>query len=251
MALSNWDSLSFGPDGKPSNGVFESVKGSSSIEIYKNWVYLRNPKMWQERSSYTKPTIAEIQSADISFDTLVIKAERHDSQNAVFVFASEFIYEEGKPSNSRYFAGIGCYGFKDEVKLILKKLGRLKDYEKFMWSTSSEYNGQKATQHFLHGSKEDKHGKYDLKKSIKIPYKAIPIEKLWEGVNKTTIKAFWKWLDSMVVGDKEALEWAKACKESGEVAYNQGNAYFAKALNVPIPAETAPILIKKSKKALA
>lgn len=46
MALSNWDTFTMTHEGKPCGGVFTSPQGVS-VEIYKNWIYLRD-KDWNK-----------------------------------------------------------------------------------------------------------------------------------------------------------------------------------------------------------
>lgn len=127
MALSDWDTLAFGPDGKPCNGVFEHPNGCS-IEIYKNWAYIHAPKMWQEGySSFVYPTIAEFSEGSINICNFSSVAMRHEDQMSIFIFASYGEDIDGE-YQSKYFAGIGCSGYEDDGNWVGVKPETLRDF---------------------------------------------------------------------------------------------------------------------------
>lgn len=120
MALSNWDTMAFGSDGKSCEGSFTNPKNKAHIDIYKNWAYLRSPAKNPETDyQYTGDTIAQIDSGEISILGFRISAIRHKDQDAIFLYAE---YTEDRGENTpvdqkrfvnHRFGGIGCYGFHD------------------------------------------------------------------------------------------------------------------------------------------
>lgn len=114
MALSNWNTLAFGPDGTAVSGEFE-LRDGATLEIYKNWIYIRHPRAWFEENYYTDDIVMEIRSGDLKYAGCNIVASRHESQSAVFVFAEDRNYPA---KTSRYFAGLSCSGYLSTVEWI-------------------------------------------------------------------------------------------------------------------------------------
>lgn len=234
MALSSWDTLAFGPDGKVCDGEYKSVKTDHTIEIYKNWAHVGSVKSWQEGGAHCEPYIASINEGDATIGPLTINAVRHNAQNSIFILATEHIYEKDKPSIVRYFAGIGCYGFKNEVKLALEKLGRMDELDKFEWcSMSTHENG--VSKHYV-----EKFDKETMQRLESIETDNYDLDELWEGVNKETLNAFFAWLDSVAerhskYPTKDLCEWIDKCKAQKPESFNQGDAYFAEKVDAEVP----------------
>ena len=75
MALSNWDCISFGPGGVSRVARFDSARFPGvHIDIYKNWLYLYDPKAGHLNPCYTPPCIAEIRSGDLRYQDMQIFA---------------------------------------------------------------------------------------------------------------------------------------------------------------------------------
>ena len=125
--MSNWDSLAFNTEGDSCNGVFESFDGQG-CEIYKNWLYIRDPKMWCKDRSYVEPTIAEISHGHITISGMEVVAER-GPQNAIFVYveAHKYYTKEDKETEVKRMAGIGCYGYSDPVPALCAHFGINRD----------------------------------------------------------------------------------------------------------------------------
>jgi hypothetical protein len=131
MALSNWDTLAIDLDGNPTNGVFKSPKSGITVEIYKNWVYVRDAKAWHE-GRYVNDVVLEIQSGSLHYQEVSIEAVR-GPQNGIYVACWTVDYnvkdEKGK---AKYHGMIGCgvYGFSDEdwVGVTKESLEFLKDW---------------------------------------------------------------------------------------------------------------------------
>jgi len=119
MALSNWDIMAFGPDGKPCNGVLEGIDGQGSVEIYKNWVYVHHPKMWYEGSYFINDTVASIREGTVAIGSFRIHNICPNYQQAVFTFVQTYSFGDsarGGRSESRFMAGIGCYAYDQTGK---------------------------------------------------------------------------------------------------------------------------------------
>ena len=108
MALSNWATLSWNENGEPSEGKLE-VEGIT-IEIYKNWLYVRDEKAWKEGSMFIKPTIMEIAEGQIEYHRFKIIAHR-GKNNELFVVAE---YDSKDFKEKKQLIGIGAYGFDDD-----------------------------------------------------------------------------------------------------------------------------------------
>lgn len=133
MALSNWDTCAFDTEGKPCNGTIQRKYDdgkSASVEIYKNWVYVRDEAMWAEHGSYVKPTIAEVNDGRCTISKFRIYAKR-GPQNAILVFV-ETGWKHSKDPKNEYscMCGIGCYGFgnKEWVGVLPTTLEALKQW---------------------------------------------------------------------------------------------------------------------------
>lgn len=119
MALSNWDTLAFGPDSKPCNGTFDlEMNKEYSIHIHKNWIYVYTGKSY----------LASIHEGDLTFLSSSIEIVRAERQSSVFIFVSERVYsKEEECSNKwfepyhRLFGGIGCYGFNGSAWVGVEK----------------------------------------------------------------------------------------------------------------------------------
>jgi hypothetical protein len=114
MALSNWDTLALTAEG-PCNGAFTSPLGVT-VEIYKNWLYVRDPEAWRE-GRYTEPVIMEIQHGEVNYRDVCILAQR-GPQNGVYVMVwSGYEWNPG----ADMMVGCGVYGFSerqsDEVEV--------------------------------------------------------------------------------------------------------------------------------------
>jgi hypothetical protein len=234
MALSNWDTMAFGPDGKSCNGVLKAIDGKGYIEIYKNWIYVHHPDMWVPGGPYVKDTIAEIRSGDLTLGRFHISAARGRQQQAVFVFAYTWKYE---PVDVRFMAGIGCYGWGDEIPKYARAMKV--DVSKYTdVYTGSGMDEKGIRYHSLTGIKKDgslEDFRLDKKDGDNLEAEFI-------GVDYFTKEEFMEWLEKEIensyIFDKEAKEWLEKVKIESENAlrFNQGDQYFAKRLGFDTPA---------------
>lgn len=115
MALSNWDTLSFDDSGKPTDGELKNKDGGI-VRIYKNWIYVSDPVMWDRTSHFVEPTICQIQNGWLTLAGFEINSVRCNRQNSVFCLVS---WQEWKGKGDKIklvathkMAGIGCYGYR-------------------------------------------------------------------------------------------------------------------------------------------
>lgn len=221
MALSNWDTLAFGHDGKPNDGSFDDGKGNS-VDLYKNWLYVRSEKMWYEGYQYIKPTIAQIGEGDLTLAGFEIHACR-GPQNAVFAVVSFGPWDDRK-----YSGGIGCYGFVDIVEKVLREKGRLAELNDGDWcSGSSHYTDENGVAH-------DDHHISNMKTGEQIVHEHDSAE--WVGCLPSTLAEYWKWVERIAEYDDGMKQWMERCKAEKPLRFNQGDAYFADHLGIPLDA---------------
>jgi hypothetical protein len=236
MALSNWDLLAFNNEGKSCNGVLENpgsgiLGGSrgSKVEIYKNWLYVHNKKMWNKGLGYNRPVIAEIWSGDINLSGFEIHVIR-GSQDSIFIYVETKKYLKKKIITKR-MAGIGCCGYSDILPILIKKAGvKEEDWDDIFESTCSYDNKTTITLHCSKKENEDiKYEKFEFTETDELKSK-------WIGVLSSTYDEFIKWLKERETEDeftKDYFDWIN----SFEIAQrcNQGDMYFAKHLGIDIP----------------
>lgn len=243
MAMSDWDTMAFDSDGKPANGSL-TIPGGAGVEIYKNWLYVRNPKTWK-KGQFTSPVVAQIQHGEISTAGLEIVAIRHPDQHSVFCFVSHREYTgRGKKKydshQDYYLAGIGCYGFKSEQDWLKVKHPKIYDSidpkywdeEKFMMTTTSSFGGGKKETwgYEWYPTGEDKSERKSLIMKVKKP----DLNEMWAGVTPSTSVAFFAWLEKVA-----PKEYFVKIDQDNVLRFNQGDAFFANALDSPLGA-TAP-----------
>ncbi len=248
MALSNWDTMAFGSDGKSCEGSFTNPKNKAHIDIYKNWAYLRSPAKNPDADyQYTGDTIAQIDSGEASILGFHISAIRHKDQDAIFLYVecTEDRGENTPADQKRFvnhrFGGIGCYGFKDTVAEVLTKLGRTPQDNEY-WSSGSVMEGDNL-KHYIScfkkgatpaGDKVEEIIYHDEAKDGPLDYADD-----WVGVKPETLEAFFQWLEGREQRDafnEDYFAWVHACRASEKLRYNQGDAFFATNLNLELPA---------------
>lgn len=114
MALSNWDTLAMLiHNHQPCDGTFTSPSGIL-VELYKNWLYIHDPKAWTEDSRYCHPVVMEIQEGILTYKDVEIRAFR-GPQKGVYVVCTSY-----DPKNAKNFdrslgmIGCGVYGFTQD-----------------------------------------------------------------------------------------------------------------------------------------
>jgi len=217
MALSNWDTLAFGPDGKPSNGKLTGFDGQS-VEIYKNWLYVKDAKMFTEKRGFINETIALIESGNVTIANFDIKATR-GPQNAIFAYVETTNYHvENDKHETKRMAGIGCYGYDSPEERVAEDLGiNLDNWKNYMLS----YTCGDEEEVIINLWKDDNFARKP--KEYKLPMKER-YEAQWIGVTNETYKQFMDWLKNADFRD-DFQKWFQSLSNPQRV--NQGDAYFA------------------------
>lgn len=247
MALSNWDTLAFDEDAKPTNGVINGFEEGTCCEIYKNWLYVRDEKMWAGGRGYIEPTIAQVNSGSLAISDFNIEATR-GPQDAIFVVVTSKRYNDRKegenyqPPEIRRMAGIGCYGYSEPPYERVRKEHGLEE----------EWRG------FGHGGGEGKVTFVffnDVTKEMKeVKFEGDPeeYECQWIGVAPETLAKFIKWLKSdeeytSKYGDKEYKEWIDKIEKAEAMRFNQGDMFFAHNAGIelsvtPVGQQSRPVM---------
>jgi hypothetical protein len=242
MALSNWDTMAFGPDGKPCNGVLKAVVGNGYIEIYKNWLYYHNKEMIVKDSMYSGDTITEINSGLITIDHMTIHAARGRYQQAVYMLAYSWKYgKTTKETVLKAMCGIGCYGWSDDEahKLAHAMNVNIRKYKDVYTGSGRDKDG--VSYHCLTCIKED--GTMEDFRLNKTPENEGKFDPVFIGVRYETEEGFFEWLEeeidkNVAIFDRELKEWyTEVQKNRGSgLRFNQGDQYFAKHLGFETPA---------------
>lgn len=236
MALSNWDTAAFDTEGKPSVG--EIKIDDLNFTIYKNWLSVARDLKGEFHKS-----VASINHGNLTLEGVEIFAER-GPQQSVFVY----IYNYG--DNEIKFAGIGCYGFLDDLENIKRNYPQTHDEIKHTLLAEDEeiaftgYNKKYLTLYILPKDKESKKKSREVK--INLPEGADLDATAWVGVEQPTMDKFIEWLKEI---DEE---YAAKINVKEILRYNQGDAFFADHGGIDIPATevgtpSTPILIQALK----
>lgn len=133
MALSNWDTLAVDLKGEAQAGFFVSPCGVR-VEIYKNWVYIHDPKAWRKGGQFCEDVVIELQHGDLHYMDVEIRAVR-GPQNGIYVacWHIDWHVEDKKPAEYTGMVGCGVYGFEgedwvgvtpDSVEFLQKWIGK-------------------------------------------------------------------------------------------------------------------------------
>jgi hypothetical protein len=243
MALSDWDTLAIGPDGKSTNGAFTFPSGSI-VEIYKNRVSLRGPIEGQ------------LYHGNVCLGSLELFAKR-GRQNAVFLVAID--YSKNDSDNGflkAFFGGIGCSGYRHFHKEWLEGHEGLTDINEDEWWHYSQ-SSQQGHEEIIY----KKDGRFSRAEDADGPIEYViddPDFELtrWVGVEKETIEDYKSWLKELVEEDlgKDGEVWLTSINWDELTRYNQGDAFFASAFSTEIPAtkpeETSEPVINNMIKAI-
>jgi hypothetical protein len=238
MALSNWDTLSFDYSGKSTNGVFTSPISGVSVEIYKNWAHISDPKSWRRSSQFTKPIVGSINEGEITYKDLIINAKR-GKQNGIYILVdiSKYSTEKEKLPRQRMI-GIGCYGYKTRIKEYLERYEGITNVKENEWDnygigTKNGWHDILIKTNPKTGSPIlDNNGKrieYKVKKSFELT--------LWTGVQQETINDMKRWIRRKLSIDKfnkEEQNWFDSIDWNALNRHNQGDAFFSENLDIPL-----------------
>lgn len=124
MALSNWDTCAFNEKGEPTNGaVTKQLKDgtTSGVEIYKNWLYVKDTGMWKDGRSFSEPVIAEINEGRAIISGFRIYAKRGPQRSVLAFVEAGWKHSTDPELKYKCMAGIGCYGFDGEKWVGVQK----------------------------------------------------------------------------------------------------------------------------------
>jgi hypothetical protein len=237
MALSNWDTLAVDENGESTNGVFISKLGVS-VEFYKNWLYVRDEKAWQDGGRFVSPTVMQIEEGTLSYKDVNIVARR-GPQNGVYAVIQTTIYpptitedcskckvkakayrhEASCPDfvDTKYVVMVGCgvYGYSGE-----EWVGVTDDSKKFLidWTQGSE--------------------------KIEVPLPRLMFNKLFSDDQIRAALALKgqvvsRFTDENVFVESDSHHFEDHIRKldlSKALRFNQGDAYFANKVGTDIPA---------------
>jgi len=111
MAMSNWDLMAVDTKGNPTDGKFKSPAGVE-VEIYKNWVYVKDEKAWTEKGAQlNEPYIMQLSSGVLSYKDIDINAIR-GPQNGIFIIVEHSKFDKKKKEYVKTgMAGCGVSAF--------------------------------------------------------------------------------------------------------------------------------------------
>lgn len=215
MALSNWDTLAFDLNG-PCTGRVESQDGRS-VEIYKNWLYLRDGDK----------IIGTLHEGNFSFGQWIVLARR-GPQNGVYVVAHAAHYAEGGRTEERILVGCGVSGFEDaeekyrdeiEAADIDPELG-------LVYTTWAEDGGERFMGVNCQGEEVLITDQYNIAFTGVLPSSVKFLQGMVDEViaeNTAGSQAFWP------APELAAIDW------EGATRFNQGDGFFAAYADVAAP----------------
>lgn len=220
MALSDWDTLAFDQDGNACAGIIKGADGAN-VEIYKNWLYVRDPQTWTPESQFVEPTVANVNDGTVDIAGFHIEASRHSEQQAIFA-----LIVHSDSNEPRWMAGIGCSGYSDPTEAIARAakvdLGK---WEEIRYGSRHGPNGNFHMLYCFSG---------DRMQEFQVPWND-DLEAQWIGVLPETRDAFFAWLEDKVRDGGDGgpnRAWLAKCRENGGLRFNQGDMFFANAVGV-------------------
>ena len=109
MALSDWDTKALTHEGEFSSGEFVSPAGVK-VEIYKNWVYVHDPKAWRQHGCFCEPVVMELQEGVTHYMDVKILVLRGPQRGAYVVAWSGYKFN----GTLKGMLGCGVYGYKGD-----------------------------------------------------------------------------------------------------------------------------------------
>ena len=228
MALSDYDMLAFGPDGKPSDGCLQGFIDGDSVEIYKTKLYIRSQNMWHEGYGFVEPTIMEVMSGKLSIANFKIVATRGLS-GELFSVVEVHDYNS-KPPRHKYMGGIGCYGWDDPTERVAKELGvDLSNYDNVMHSTGWANGKHNVSLYCM----KDGVAEPDLfRRELESREERDKLDARYTGVTQEMWDEYCKWVENEVlegdyyIGTKNFEEWWVEVKKNEPRRFSQGDGFF-------------------------
>lgn len=112
MALSNWAILGLNENGV-TEGELQNKQLGYTVEIYKSWVYIRDPQAYREESGYKNDIVMKIdETSELKYQNMYIDVWKPVS-NEVYVAARTGYYHDDD-SDVNILLGCGVYGYEGE-----------------------------------------------------------------------------------------------------------------------------------------
>lgn len=249
MSLSDYDTMAFDENARPTNGTIEGFVPGTSCEIYKNWLYVHDEAAWADGRDYVKPTVAEVTSGVVSLAGFEIEAAR-GPQSAIFVKVTTKRYKEQKegepyqPLDVRRMAGLGCCGYRDALDLVREE-EKLDPAEWLDFSTGGSFPSEGEPSLVFAFARVGGDETRDFERPANGAY-----ETQWVGVLPSTLAAFIAWLksdDDYAWEESEYRRWVDAIEQAEPLRANQGDMFFARHADVPLSVtpvgeQQAPVL---------
>jgi len=218
MALSNWDTLALDLDGNPTVGSFTSPL-EVTVEIYKNWLYVSDPKAWRPEGSFTKPVVAQLTEGTLRYQDLNIAAKRGPQQGVyAVIWTPGYKYQpKGEKLNfelpARGIVACGVYGYEDD------------DQDE----SGARFVGVKPES--ARWFQDQLHGKHA--EAFVFRMNQMEDNKWTHSDHATEIEIFdWDGFDLSFPEQVRSLDFSQA------IRYNQGDAFFADTVITTLPATT-------------
>jgi len=109
VALSNWDTVAVDENGEPTDGRFTSPLGIS-VELYKNFLYVRDETSWRRGGPYVEPTVMSIDHGELIYLDVSVYAVRGPKNGIYTAVWTGYPHEP----TWKAMVGIGCYGYDDD-----------------------------------------------------------------------------------------------------------------------------------------
>jgi hypothetical protein len=234
MALSNWDTYALNLKGEPSDGTFTSPAGIS-VEFYKNWLYVHDPRAWHEGLGFVKPVIMEVNHGQLRYGDVNVVSAR-GPQNGIYAAVWSGWESAKEPEQQlRGMVGIGCSGFRDVLEVIEQKHPeefakidpKYLDPDKYFTGQYSSYGpqGEKSWGCNFFTDNGEFH---------EIDFSHIPepdLEELWVGVRADSVEFLRGQLAEWDIPKPLATLDVRAGRR-----FNQGDAFFEAAGVAPLTA---------------
>lgn len=112
MALSNWAILGLNGNGLTEGELVDDQLGYTA-EVYKSWVYIRDPKAHREGNGYKNDVVMKIdETSELKYQRMYIDVWKPVS-NEIYVAARTGYYHDDE-SEVNVFLGCGVYGYRGE-----------------------------------------------------------------------------------------------------------------------------------------
>jgi hypothetical protein len=215
MALSDYDCLSFGPDGNPGDGSLRGVREPGQVfQIYKCYATIEEKLEGDEyrRWGVVNGSADSVRIGDFQIST------RLDADGAFYAYVSSSMWdEEKKELVTRRMAGVGCYGWENEAVKLAKDLGVDVDDPDIDFLSAGWIGDQ--IELYVHMKDGHEHRKYG-------PVPRADYEPQYVGVTTEMVRRLRglvkEWIPDW---DMESQAWYDSWDDNGK-RFCQGNAYF-------------------------